>query len=673
MASAVESAQAPEARLDSTARGVNDVNSIHEFRRELVMIADRALAQKFINDEAHRGLKEVSEGGRLGKDDQATWKALTFQREDFKRAQGVVQEMQGVLKQAMREKIASEADYEFLMGNLVLSGQINVTEKAVELARKMKEKVDHMKKDREGYDKIANHKLVRNTGFLKTGPNEKDKIDVPDEKAFLKMTVPERRKLLEGVKKALPKAEEYAKEAGKVESVEQTEAYDQLLHKAQFKDKIIGRETAKKFKEGFKVIDHTEKERWIKTFEGEMERYQRLWSDIRSTLEGSDLNEMEGERDTMGWSQLSAEFGKTMCRVYDGNLDDLHTKKVISNHTKKAFSLDIAKRPLPEQQRYLKQLDSQMERYQSLRSNIDELKDKKAQSALNALYESETCGYTEIHDLYLELTEKKTPEKKGDDKMASVLANVRRERVQKGIKASEAGMESREQKEKMVAILDDVVRHQRRENYEATDYLGEVREERAKKEAERQKKSKKKSVEPPSASAKVGDNFTFVDDIRRARLYQNPDPSETGARDSDSSASFKKQSLMGRMFSPLFGKKDQGANREKKASSKTSVGQTKSGAEAETAIRDLEQEGDENISTQSVADRTYQKTKIHGKQDVTVTQVRIERKDAMRYLLHEETQERRKIHFVTEDAGLDRLDFDDVRLYRDYLKASLDR
>jgi len=340
----------------------------------------------------------------------------------------------------IQEKFISEKDREFLMDNLILTDEHDFVGKIEKISEVLNGKINRMKDDRKEYDKLADHPLVKNTGFLK--PDKNTKIIIPDEKGFLAMTVPERRKLLEDAKKALPDAETYAKSQDGIESTKLGKEYGEILDNAR-KEGWIGKATYEKFMDGFKKIDIDEKKVWIQEMKNgnQLKRYKDLWTNIRKTLKGPALDKMESLRDQTGYTQLFTEFGKLkeqesvkLTKDYDEKLEQAYSQKIISKHTKSTFAKDIGNQDLDGKRKYMESFENQMQRYRLLRSQIDQMKDKNVKDHLNKMYESEKFGFTEIRAEYIRINNQGGKLKSADESSKSnPLTEVADVSIRRGI------------------------------------------------------------------------------------------------------------------------------------------------------------------------------------------------------------------------------------------------
>lgn len=558
------------------------------------MIAEYRQAAE--NDKSLEGLQEFYHW-ILGKWQDSMWRLNAFHAE---------------FDRAIREGIAGENDREFLMKALILTDRWDFVGQTDQIADKLKEKLKDMKKRREEYDRFRHHKLVEYTGFLRV--DAATKIDIPDEKKFLSLSVPDRRALLDKLREVLPKAKAYAEKTGTAESGDLVKQYDELLKDAQFKRRIIGSVTARKFREGFRVIDTRDKREWIGEFQNQMKRYEDLWHKIRTTLKDEPLAKLEAQREEKGYTELFTAFGKaveqeskTLCGCYDLELKKLHEEGVISVHTRNAFLREIRQKDFAEQKRYFSELPNQMQRYRELRANIKALP-KKAQAELEALYKSPDLGYQEIHQRYLELSGKVDvkPSDALNQKMQA-LQGIRRERVRKNVVWSEALLETDDEKQKMVYRLDRLIANREAGRYDQESY--------AKSAEELRKKRVQKKAQTPFTPSERSESTA-----------------ETAADESLSIASLRAQN------------------------------------------RKMEAKSGEGVELTSKADDAFHMTRVTvGQEDHKVIRFGIGDRRAAKAFLQEEVrlEGRDEIHLMAKEGGIDRMTFEEIRHFRNYLKTSL--
>lgn len=392
-----------ESPKNETLENVVNINRMRQLRQEVKLIADRSYQKQIISNESYAGYEKLAAGG----DEEKITLELLKSIRDFAEIHEIKAErIQKHVESAKRRKVASDNDEKFLMSHLILDNELQFSLDSVATENLILQKIKRMEDDRRAYDEIANHKLVKNVGYLKTDKNTK--IDVPNEKKFLEMTVPERRKFLEQIKTALPKAEKYAETTGQEESKEITGKYKALLNKA-YEKKIIGKKTYEKFLDGFKKIDKDEKKYWISEFPDEMKRYGKLWSNIRSTLKGKALEHMESMRDENGYTEIFTEFGKTcehekmrLDKEYGTLLEGFEKEKIIGRHTVDDFKNWMSGQELKGKYDAVEKLHDrsggQMERYRKLDNDIKNNLPVKARDYLES--KRDDWGYAEMKSQY---------------------------------------------------------------------------------------------------------------------------------------------------------------------------------------------------------------------------------------------------------------------------------
>ncbi len=524
-----ETLETPKVQLDELDQKVESNNALVEKRSKVHALLDNFEDKKFATNKTVQEYRKAVDADETleGLQGFHQWVAEEWMKANFK-----LRKLQSDINEGIREKIMSDSDRAFLMENLILTDEHDFVGKSDEIENVLRKKISNMKKDREQYDKIANHDLVRNTGFLKT---DKDvKIDVPDEKDFLKMTVPERRKMLKAAQDALPKAEKYAEKVGGIESEKLTKEYSDLLKKAQ-KDGLIGKKTAEKYIDGFKKIDLKEKKYWLAEMKNghQLKRYKDLWGSIQKTLKGSPLKHMEEQREKMGYTQLFIEYGKVKEKEgkrldgeYKGKLDEACRLKIISKETVRSFMKDsegMEKQDLNGKECYMKDFDNQMQRYKALRIQINQL-DKGKQIVLNKMYEDDKSGYTEINNKYKELTGQKEPDKKTEKKeQKDLLADVTDLTVKRGIIKAQALLkqQGKEKQTNFLRVIQNITKGEQSNKFDEGGFQANLQEMRK----EKQRQKPQVAISEPAVKKK-GNLFSLQDRFRRKRMEAQEEQGE---------------------------------------------------------------------------------------------------------------------------------------------------
>ncbi len=401
-----------EDRLQESSEDMQSANTIRGGMSALLRDED---FRRTVDKEALRNYDDVAQGrGHIKPGDKANLsKFYKFMKEQYEEVKHLNKRISGRIDEAIKSNIISDKDREFYEGKMnenVVNGGQNVTREIMEKAEtELTASLKKREEERKEYDLIVQGPLVED-GQIKV---EKGKtIKVPDEKGYLAMKVPERRKWLKEVKDALPKAKHYKEKEGGIESKKLEGEYEGLLAKAQ-KEGVVGKATIQKFRDEFKNIDLKEKKYWLKEMKNgnQLKRYQKFWKEARKALSDIGYKRLAGQKDKLGYSQLVNELGKEKEKEgrmiegeYGKKLAGLVKKRVISKHTERAFLEDIKRQPHEKKKDYLKAFDSQMQRYKALRIKIDQMKDGGSRKVLDEMYDSGENGHSEINAKYQRLS-----------------------------------------------------------------------------------------------------------------------------------------------------------------------------------------------------------------------------------------------------------------------------
>ncbi len=396
-----ESIEAPQSAKSNVLHLVLERNQMSQMRHEIGMIADRSYHDNLISDEAYAGYRELAEkreGHEIGAE------MLESTREFAKKHEEKAIRVHKKIQSAIGQKYASKTDEEFLMEKLV-ANNMNFAEQSGEVESQIDQKLARMKADKEKYDKLANHDLIKDIGYLKVDGNTR--IDFPNAEEFLKLTVPERREFLKKLEEALPKAEKYAKEHESEEDKELTIGYESKL-KSALKKGIIGKHTYDEFLNGFKKVDHEEKKHWNGEFDAQMKRYETLWGQIRGSLEGEALKSIEDKIDNSGYTELFTEFGRLkdseserLGEEYAQNLEKYREDGIIGRHTIAEFTMWMNQQELSDKYKAEQKLPDQMARYEELWQKAEDLPEKQQDFMRSKI---DDWGYTELNQQYNKYT-----------------------------------------------------------------------------------------------------------------------------------------------------------------------------------------------------------------------------------------------------------------------------
>ncbi len=570
---------------------------------------------------------------------------------------GIVNRLRKVtseLDKAITEKVMSKKDRDFLMAHPDIVKNADFIGKIAEFGafeKLIHDKIGRMQKDKDKWAKFRNSKIVTDSGMLVV--NGTTQIEIPDEKKFLDMSVPERRKLLEKIEKAFPAAEKYAEEVGSVESATNVKAYEKALQGA-LQQKLIGKKTYKSFIDSFKKIDPKEQKRWLKEFNDQMGRYRELWGNIRSTLKGAALQKMEGMRDTHGWNDLFAAFGqvkeqesKRLTLGYAQGLERAKAEGLIGKHTYESYIRDFENQELKTKYEWTDKLNSEMNAYRNLRTREQALSaDQQAVIAkhFDAWGRSEREAFLKApHTLSDE------PADEGDDQISKIIKSVDRKRVQKNIQwATEIIDGDIRPTEVLISRLNDTLKRGKTE-HDSMDYADRVAAETAELEAE-------------DNTAGVQDEVALMRQKRQEKIEAMPKPKG-----------------LARVIN-LFKNTEEAEDTETEEEPTLDIGQSEetkqtAGSETVTSEREtqkkIHQSGKVKVETGS--EGAFQRTEVNkGNKVVNITRVGIGDKRGLKQALNRSHIEGDTLHFkAKEGSQIDELKYTDIRAFRDVLRIKL--
>lgn len=467
------SGEKPEDPSSDVLHRVLEKNRMAQVRREIGIIADRSYDKKLISEEAYRGYREVAE---RKESHIISVSILKSTREFAEKHEEKAVRIHRKIQLAVTKKIASEKDEEFLMEALVAKN-MKFVEQAGEIEALIDGKLERMRRDRERYDRLANHSAIRDTWCLRIDDNTQ--IDFPKEDLFLAMTVPERRELLDKIEAALSKAEGYTKERTETEESALTEKYVMKLDKAE-EEGIIGRHTYDSFMNGFRKISREEKERWNQEFDDQMERYRELWGQIRTTLRGEALKKMEGMVNTSGYTEIFSAFGsirKTesdrLKTGYAKKLQEYRKEGIIGQCVIAQLTLQMGQQNLFDQYEAEKNLPGEILSYKKLWQKIGQLP-KKQQNFLRSKIDD--WSYDELEREYNRLTDNEESDENKAEKEA--INQIRSGDVKEAITETDEILSEYgggQKRKTFINLLDKMFQGVNRDTFDATSFETEIR------------------------------------------------------------------------------------------------------------------------------------------------------------------------------------------------------
>lgn len=524
-----------ESRESSSLNSVLDKNRMTQVRQEIGIIASRSFRENLISEEAYEEYRQLVEGQE---EHDVSAEMLESTRKFAKEHEEKAVRIHQKIETAIKAGIASETDEEFLMEKLIVEN-IEFVGKANEVEALVDEKLARMKLDREKYDHFANHELIKEEGCLVVGSNTK--IDFPDEKEFLALTVPERRELLKKLEEALPKAEKYAEENDDENDEKLIGEYEEKLDEA-LEQGIIGKHTYNEFLNGFKKLDRKEKKRWNRDseFNAQMKRYEVLWSQIRDTLQGEALDGIEGKIDSFGYTELFREFGKLkssesgrLNAEYAGALEEYRQEGIIGRHTVAEFAGWMRAQDLSAQYSAEDELPGQMERYEELWENIGELSEKQ-QDFLGS--KIDVWGYTELRAQYSSF-------KNGSAELPSESDGLSRKSISQlqSSEVKEAIVETDEmltdegpsKKKKFMGVLDKMFSRVSGGSFNATSFEAEVHKKAAAAKPDLKRDTKGRAADDEVNFYEIGKDAEVLEENEKAEVIDEVGFVQVASNDND--------------------------------------------------------------------------------------------------------------------------------------------
>ncbi len=312
------------------------------------------------------------------------------------------------LHSALEEKIANDADIDFLIDHLILTGKYDLTEKnALKFEEVIGKKIERMRKNRNLYNKQSKNKFAGNIAIKSIEKTHKIKLN--DETSFLKASVPERRAFLKEMKEALMKEEVQAayNEKNKEKMVKlYIRKLSRKLSKGPGKG-CIGEKTFKVFEKELNTLDLEGLKVWHEGFNDEMAPREAFWKEVRATLKGKSLADMEEKIHHVGFGQMKEEFEKAkelesqrLCEEYDGVVER-EGKGILWGLEVDKFKRWIRKIPLSSQYKAKGRIREweALGQYKELRKEIEGL-DEKDRKFMESKMESkiDSWGYTEFSE-----------------------------------------------------------------------------------------------------------------------------------------------------------------------------------------------------------------------------------------------------------------------------------
>ena len=348
-------------------------------------------------------------------------------------------EIESTLEQAVRSEIMSTTDRERLQKKLTSKSQEDVVGKIDGIRQSLQDEIDQFRKDRELYDRIKTDPRFYNGGIQKKG---KEAITVPDLKAFLAMPLKTRRAFLEKVRKVLDQPV-VGKKKSSPEELRLKQKYHEKLIAAQKKG-ILGAASIHQLLEEFMKAEGNDKKKKTEAIEKELEPYRKLWAEIRNTLQGPALEQLEKARESLTLVDLKKEFKKIseaeearLTNEYQKRLEAAERKKILNSGMRKDLESSFMKGGLLDKKKKLETWDGDTEPHRKLKAQIDSLKNDKARKKAETLFMDPTQGLAEIQkavDQIIQNEKKEDQVSSRQDKIQTkIVSQIKNKRVKSAI------------------------------------------------------------------------------------------------------------------------------------------------------------------------------------------------------------------------------------------------
>lgn len=367
-------------------RKITDIVHNREFRK---LLSEKTLSQYEEYLSAQRGevsKEQAADSGSTPHADSLEGLLMMFDHlsKEWEAAKLRLAGIKNLLKTALSDKLANEADLDFLVENLILTGEYNLTkENAIRFEQILRVKIENMRKDRKAYEELSGHRFAGNDAIKKLEATKKIKLRNLD--SFLKASLPERRAFLKELKDALLKEE--ALEAYRERNREKmVSLYKQRLDGYYFDASnpkgCIGETTYNAYANECEDLNLETLKIWHQELKNQMAPRVEFWKKVRTTLSGPGLVKMESQMHRMGLGALKQFYpevrkaeSERLCLAYDDAILTYLNDGVIGKHSALEFQDWIRNMPLTTQYHAEDRLEEweAMGKYKALRAKIASL------------------------------------------------------------------------------------------------------------------------------------------------------------------------------------------------------------------------------------------------------------------------------------------------------------
>lgn len=378
---------------------LNEHRQVMEARRKITDIVHNQEFRKFLSEQTLNQYEEyvAAQKGAVPKEQAANSTStphadslegllMMFDHlsKEWEAAKLRLMDIKSLLKTTLADRIANEADLDFLVENLILTGEYNLTqENAVRFKQVLVVKIENMRKDRKTYDELSKHRFTNNLQIKKLEASKGIQANKLD--SFLKASLPERRAFLKELRDALLKEEalEAYRERNKEKMVRlYKQRLDGYYFDASNPKGCIGEATYNAYANECEDLDLETLRIWHQELKNQMAPRVEFWKELRSALSGPGLTMMESQMHKMGLGALKKLYpevrkaeSERLCSNYDKALLHYIADGTVGRHSALEFQTWIRNMPLTTQYQAEDRLEEWegMGKYKALRAKIKTL------------------------------------------------------------------------------------------------------------------------------------------------------------------------------------------------------------------------------------------------------------------------------------------------------------
>ena len=261
-------------------KGVQVYNRVKFLRQEIQLISESSFQRKLISDDTYRGYQDFLEGPVNW---NITMDMLGTMRDFAAHHSAHASQIADQIRQAFLENTISSEDEKTLMSLLVLKNEMTLVDDFPRIQKYTEQELKRYKEMKAEYIQFTQHSLCKTSGVLEV--DAYTRIFLLDEASFMELPSEERRKKLEELKTALPKAEFFAKQKEEKEKEHRRLEINKQLNVAE-SGKVLGDAERKVILQHYETLDTQKQQEFIQDLTAQLKRHQDLWSEIQEVVPG---------------------------------------------------------------------------------------------------------------------------------------------------------------------------------------------------------------------------------------------------------------------------------------------------------------------------------------------------------------------------------------------------